>query len=175
MKSKIYLSAVIIFLSGYTATAQHDSELNKLKEIMGKAGSMPDTLAVPNDKLTAEIKTLRRERKTINTDDVIKIKIEEERNKDTKLPAEYYDRLLSAFTNGSAGKWVDNSIIRLYRKYFTESEIKQLIKFYKTSAGKKWASNFPLVMIESVNNAETIMKLVSANILDKMKAEGKIK
>jgi hypothetical protein len=171
---KTFLLAGCIFIS-FLSIAQNESTLAKLKEIMEKAGSMPDTSAVPNDKLTAEIKALRKERKTINTNDVIKIKIAEERKKDKKLPAEFYDRLLNTFTNGTAINWVDNSIIRLYRQYFTEREIKELIKFYKTSAGKKWASNFPLIMIESVGNAETIMKSVSENILNDMKVEGKIK
>ncbi len=44
----------------------------------------------------------------------------------------------------------------IYRKHFTYGEVKQLIKFYKTSAGKKMAVGLPIIMIESLRAAEMI-------------------
>jgi hypothetical protein len=47
-------------------------------------------------------------------------------------------------------------MIHIYRQHFTYNELKQLVRFYKTSAGKKMAKDFPLIMMKSLIAAQII-------------------
>ncbi len=54
---------------------------------------------------------------------VLKIKIAEEQQKDTTHSKAYYDALLSDITKGKTSKLIENSLVNLYRRSFTEAEI----------------------------------------------------
>ncbi len=123
-----------------------------------------DTAAVLNDALTAKIKQLRSEKKGLTLETILKIKLSEEQQKDTSHSKAYYDALVADVTKGKTSKLIENSLINLYRNNFTEQEIDDLIKFYKTSAGKKMDKEYILLMVESIKDAEQLIKLAAKNI-----------
>ncbi|MEO8110511.1 MAG: DUF2059 domain-containing protein [Ginsengibacter sp.] len=123
-----------------------------------------DTTTVPDDALTTKIKELRKEKSGLTLETILKIKITEEQQKDTSHTKAFYDALLNDVTKGRTSKLIENSLVNLYRRTFTESEIDDLIKFYKTPAGKKMDKEYILLMVESLKDAEQLIKLAAKNI-----------
>lgn len=114
-----------------------------------------DTTAVPNDKLSKRIEKLRSLKGGFNINEAIEFKIAEERSKEN-APTEELDKIEAFFKNGNGKKWLNNSVIWIYRKQFTLKEVNQLIRFYKSSAGQKMAEKFPILMIQSLKAGEEI-------------------
>lgn len=150
---KILLTFILCCIS---ALAFSQNNLSEFKRIEQKMQSFKvDTSAVPEDKLTKEIRQLRNLKGGFNINGAIQYKIAEERAK-KELPKEELDKLEAFYTSGNGKKLLDNAIIWIYRNQFTYSEIKALQKFYKSSAGVKMAENFPVIMIQSLKAAEVI-------------------
>lgn len=116
-----------------------------------------DTSDVPNDKITEKIKELRALKGGFNINEVMEYKIEEEIQKNPAAKDSMM-RLAASFKNGKAKKWLDNAVIWIYRQEYTYDELKDMVKFYKTSAGQKMAQNFPIILLKSLMAAETIQK-----------------
>ena len=123
-----------------------------------------DTTSVPNDRLTQKIEELRNEKRGLSIETIIKLKIEEERQNDKEHSKEYFDNLFAEVTTGKTGKLIDNCVINLYRRTFTEDEIEQLIAFYKTPAGKKMDNEFLIILVESAKDAEQLLKIAAKNV-----------
>jgi len=98
---------------------------------------------------------LRNLRGGFKINEAIDFKIEEDRQKNETSKTEM-DKLSDFFKSGNGKRWLDNAVIWIYRSYFTYKELKQLVKFYKTSAGQKMATNFPIIMMQSLKAAEMI-------------------
>lgn len=158
----------LIFSSTYISFAQIDSTIKT------KAGSVfdriskslssyqVDTSEVPNDKITRTITALREARGGFNINEAIMFKLGEDRQKNEISQADSVN-LLNYFSTGDGKKWLDNSITWIYRNHFSFSELKQLLKFYKTAAGKKMSSEFPLVMLQSLMAAEKVKNMYPGN------------
>lgn len=116
-----------------------------------------DTTAVPDDKLTAAIKKLRRVKGGFNINEAILFKIAEDRNKGD-ITKEESDKLEDFFANKNGKVWLENAVIHIHRNIFTLSEVKQLTKFYQSEAGKKMSANFPVIMLQSMKAAEKIIE-----------------
>lgn len=116
-----------------------------------------DTSTAPNDKLTKKIIELRTLRGGFNITEAIAFKIAEERTKEGANKAEI-DKMDAFFTTGNGKRWLDNAVTWIYRKQFTYEEVSALVKFYKTTAGKKMANSFPLIMVQSLKAAEDIQE-----------------
>lgn len=70
-------------------------------------------------------------------------------------------------------KQLEPDIKKLYKKYFTENELVEILKFYQTPTGKKSLTQMPALFAEG-------MKLGQAKVSEKMPAfiksvEGKLK
>jgi len=115
----------------------------------------PDTTAPPDDKITKKIIELRNLKGGFNINEAIDFKIAEDRQKG-ELPSAELDKLSTFFKTGNGRKWLDNAVVWIYRRHFTYDELKQLVKFYKTSAGQKMAAEFPVIMMQSLAAAEMI-------------------
>lgn len=154
MKKYIFL---LFFLSHQYGNSQEDTStiFDRISEKM-KAFEI-DTSAVPNDKLTKKITELRNLKGGFNINEAMEYKIIEARNK-KELSESAYEDIKKFITVGNGKKWIDNSIIWIYRKHFSYKEIKQLVKFYKSSTGQKLAIEFPIIMIQSVKSAEFVME-----------------
>jgi hypothetical protein len=120
-----------------------------------------DTSAAPNDKMTEKIRELRALRGGFNINEAIDFKLEEDRQKG-EIPKAELDKLSAFFKSGNGKRWLDNATTWIYRRHFNYNELKQLVSFYKTSAGQKMATDFPIIMMQSLRAAEMIKDLHTA-------------
>jgi hypothetical protein len=156
---------IILGFSSLQAFSQIDSGFIKALKALDTADILKsDTLAPPNDVFTQKIKILRKERKGLTTENILRIKIMEEQQKDTVHSKEFYKELQREITTGKTGQLLENSFINLYRNHFTEKEVDDLISFYKSSAGKKMDNEFILLMVQSVKGGEQLMKIAGKNV-----------
>lgn len=72
------------------------------------------------------------------------------------MPKAELDKVSMFLKSGNGKRWLDNAMIWIYRNHFTYSELKKLVKFYKTSAGQKMATELPLIMVKSLKAGEMI-------------------
>lgn len=117
-----------------------------------------DTSAAPDDKITRKILELRNLRGGFNINEVIEFKIEEDRQKN-EVPKAELDKIAIFFKSGNGAKWLNNAMIWIYKNHFTYRELKKLVKFYKTPAGQKMATELPLIMVKSLKAGEMIKEL----------------
>src|ERR1051326_1534376 len=123
-----------------------------------------DTMAVADNALSKKIKLLLSEKRGLTIQAILRLKLMEEQQKDRSHSKEYYNRLLEECTTGNTGKLIENSLINLYSRTFTEKEIDDLINFYKTPAGKKMDQEYLLLLVESVKNLEQLLKLAAKKV-----------
>jgi hypothetical protein len=162
MKVAISMFSLLIPL---LSLAQIDSSfINRIKALDTANILKADTLSVPDDLLTKKIKLLLNEKKGLTIGTILRIKIMEEQQKDTSHSKEFYNKLLEEITKGKTSKLIENSLVNLYRRTFSEKEIDELVSFYKTSAGKKMDQEYLLLLVESVKGAEQLLKLAAKNI-----------
>ncbi|MDQ2718381.1 MAG: DUF2059 domain-containing protein [Bacteroidota bacterium] len=161
MKVIIFMLVLVIPLLSFSQI--DTSFIAKLKGLDTANILKLDTSFVPNDSFTKKIKLLRSEKKGLNVETVLRMKIMEEQQKDTAHSKDFYNKLLEEVTAGKTSVLIDNSMVNLYRRNFTEKEIDDLIIFYKTSAGKKMDKEFILLMVESMKDAEQLLKLAVSN------------
>jgi uncharacterized protein len=114
-----------------------------------------DTSAAPDDKVTRKIRELGALKGGFNISEAIDFKMQEE-EKENKTPKATLTFLREQFHNGKGKQWLDNAVVHIYRDHFTYSELKQMVKFYKTSAGQKLATDFPLIMMKTLMAGQVI-------------------
>jgi hypothetical protein len=90
-----------------------------------------------------------------NINEAIAFKQQEDEGKN-EVPKEQLAFVKQQFESGNAKRWLDNAVIHIYRDHFTYKELKQMAKFYKTSAGQKLADDFPYIMMKSLMAAQII-------------------
>lgn len=153
MKTSIVILVCLFQLKGFSQKDNPDI-FNRISESM-KTFKM-DTSAVPNDQLSLKIKELRNLKGGFNINEAMEYKLAEAKSKNEISEVEY-QKLKNFLTTGNGRKWLDNSIIWIYRNHLSMEEVDEAIRFYKTSAGQKMANDFPIIMAQSVKAAETIM------------------
>jgi len=123
---------------------------------------IPDTSAVPDDRLTRKIIEFKNLRGGFNINEAILFKFQEEEAKAMDSASKAGIQSMSkAFFMGNGQRWLDNAIIHIYRSEFTYREMKQLVRFYRTAAGQKLASQLPFVIVRSVLAAEAVQKALA--------------
>lgn len=152
---KLLLSAFL--LSIMTANSQ-----SKGASVFERIGSemqhfVPDTTSVPEDKLTREIRKLREVKGGFNISEAILFKIGEDLSK-SDITAEEAAKLEKFFSSGNGKTWLENAVIRIYREKFTYSEVRSMVRFYKSKAGQKMADESPVIMLKSLKAAESIVE-----------------
>jgi hypothetical protein len=63
----------------------------------------------------------------------------------------------------------ENMILPIYDKYYSESDIDQLIVFYNSPIGKKMISTMPQVMQESMTAGQKLGKEIAEKFIAKLK------
>ena len=162
MRAIILITTLLIYFISFSQI--DTSFIGKLKALDTVNNLKADTTSVPDDALTKKIRMLRSEKNGLTIETILKIKIGEEQQKDTAHSKEFYDKLLTEITTGKTSKLIENCVLNLYRRNFTEQEVDDIVKFYKTSAGKKMSKEFLLIMVQSVKDAEQLLKLASGSI-----------
>ena len=123
-----------------------------------------DTTTPPDDKLTRKIVELKSLKGIFNINEAIEFKIAEDRQK-KEITSEDLNKLEAFFKSASGQRMLNNSTIWIYRNHFNYKEIKQILKFYKTSAGQKMAADFPVIMLKSFMAAEMIKSMYAGGKL----------
>ncbi len=160
-----FLFLVLTISISFTCMGQIDSSFIARAKYLDTADLLKlDTTAVPNDSFTKKIKKMRAMRKGISFEIVLQLKLREEQEKDKTHSKEFYEALSKELTSGRINTLIENSLVNLYRRSFTEKEMKQLIRFYKTPAGKKMNSEFILLLAESVKVGEQLLKMAVKKI-----------
>ena len=155
---KLFLIGFFLSLAGYT---QRDStSINNTTGIFEQLSKslkefQLDTTSPPADKLSRKIMELRELRGGFNINEAIEFKIGEDR-KEAKVPKAELDKIHEFFMTGNGKRWLDNAVTWIYRRHFTYAEIKKAVNFYRTTAGQKMATVFPVIMMESLRAAEMI-------------------
>jgi len=158
------LLLIVLCLSCFAAIGQPGNEVNEAASAMfsriteGAKNFKVDTSAAPNDKITRKIIEVRNLRGGFNINEAIQFKIEEDRQK-KEMPAAQLDSLAVFFTTGNGNRWLNNAMIWIYRNHFTYTELKQLVKFYRSVAGRKMSGSFPVVMLQSLIAAENVKSM----------------
>lgn len=67
---------------------------------------------------------------------------------------------------------IQNIILPIYDKYYTEYDIDQLIQFYNSPTGKKMIQNMPLVMQESIAAGQNWGKEIAQKVYSRLKEKG---
>ncbi len=116
-----------------------------------------DTSDAPNDKTTKKIIELRQLKGGFNINEAIDYKIQEDKNKN-ETPVADLNKLEDYFKAGLGKKNLDNAVIWIYRNNFSYKELKDNVKFYKSSAGQKMADRFPIIMLESFTAAQILQE-----------------
>jgi len=156
--------AVFLFIPFLSFSQIDSSFILKLKALDTANILKSDTLTVPDDALTKKIKLLLSEKKGLTIGTIMKLKLMEEQQKDTTHSKEFYNKLTEDVTTGRTSKLIENSLINIYRRTFTEKEVDDLINFYQTSAGKKMDKEFLLLLVQSVKDGEQLLKLAAARL-----------
>jgi len=139
-----------------TAKLNHSTIFDRLTKVLKEY--KPDTTAVPDDKITRKIIELRNLRGGFNINEAIEYKLGEDKQKN-EIPAAAFEKFSNFLTSGNGKKWLDNAVIWIYRQHFTYRELKALVKFYKTSAGQKLATESPIIMMKSLAAADSVKKI----------------
>lgn len=66
---------------------------------------------------------------------------------------------------------LENLVIPIYDKYYSEQDINDLIKFYNSPVGKKTISVLPQIMRESMEAGQGWGRNISEKILEKLETE----
>ena len=161
---KVVLFVLALFIYGH-CYSQIDSALIKRIKALDTADIVKaDTVSVPNDSFSKKVRELRSEQKGLTLETILRLKIAEQQQKDTAHSKEFYQKLVDEITTGRTSKLLENSVINIYRRTFTEKELDELISFYKTSAGQKMNTEYLLLLVQSVKDAEQLLKLAAKNL-----------
>jgi hypothetical protein len=150
------LSLLLLFSASFTAYSQQKDSISIFQKITKDVQTFaPDSSSPPDDKKTRLIYQLRNLKGGFNISEAINFKLEEDRNK-KDLTEQEYKSLSAYFNSGNGNRWLDNSITWIYRNSFTEKELKSLVRFYRTDAGKKMSDLFPNIMLKSLVSGQTV-------------------
>jgi uncharacterized protein len=89
----------------------------------------------------------------------------------SKVPAEVWDELQKEFINTSITD-LQKMLVPVYRKHFSQAEIRQIVAFYETPAGRKMAEKAPLLQQDSYTVGEAWGKQLGEKVAERLKAKG---
>ena len=90
------------------------------------------------------------------------------------VPTEFWDEF-AAEANKDAFNMLFNLMLPIYQKHLTEKDLLDIITFYETPTGKKYAEKTPLIMQESMLAGQEWGKQLGQKVADKLKAKGYLK
>ena len=93
------------------------------------------------------------------------------KKKHAEVPEEFWTEVLNEFNSDA----IIDMVIPIYDKYYTESEINELIVFYNSEIGKKMIATMPSVVQESMQAGQVWGKELAFKIVEKLKNKNYIK
>jgi hypothetical protein len=76
---------------------------------------------------------------------------------------------------GTRRNEIVDQVARIYAQRFTEAEMKEIIAFYKSPTGKKFAAEEPVVIDQGLKQAEQWARQMSDEVMTRFRAEMKKK
>jgi hypothetical protein len=101
----------------------------------------------------------------------IKAMIGNVRKMKTEIPDDFFVELEKEMLATSLTDLVD-LMEPIYRKHFSESELDEIIRFYKSPVGLKLSEKTPAIAQESIQAGQVWGQKIGGNIVEKMKAKG---
>ncbi|WP_036675535.1 DUF2059 domain-containing protein [Pedobacter heparinus] len=92
----------------------------------------------------------------------------------SNIPNEFWDEFVTEINKDAIGKLVD-LILPVYQKHLTEADLRQLIAFYETPIGKKFAEKTPLITRESMAAGQEWGRQIGEKVENKLKEKGYLK
>jgi len=86
----------------------------------------------------------------------------------SNVPAEFWDKMAVEYSKTSMTDLID-MLVPIYQKHLTLSEINQMIAFYESPIGKKFAAKTPLIMQESMQVGQQWGMKISQKMLAELK------
>ena len=84
------------------------------------------------------------------------------------VPAEFWDQVKLEMKPQE----LNNMIVPIYAKHFTDSDIQELIKFYESPVGKKLVASLPQVTQEAMAAGQQWGQNVARKVQERLKAKG---
>jgi len=92
----------------------------------------------------------------------------------TKVPQEFWEEI-SLEMNKVAIDDLVGLTLPVYQKHLTEADLKAVIAFYETPAGRKFAQKTPMITQESMQAGQVWGKKLGETVVEKLKAKGYLK
>lgn len=102
---------------------------------------------------------------------IVKQMISMVRQQQSNVPAEFWDEFATEM-NKDVVNQLATMMSPIYQKHLTEADLKAVIAFYETPAGKKFAEKTPLITQESMVIGQEWGKQISARVIEKLKDKG---
>jgi hypothetical protein len=106
-----------------------------------------------------------------NYEKSIKTIIEHYKKSDSDVPAAYWEKMEKEFLVTSADEIID-LMIPIYQKHLRHDDVKKMIEFFESDAGKRIASNMSVIMTESMEAGMLFGKKVSEKINQDIENKG---
>ncbi len=88
-----------------------------------------------------------------------------------RVEAEQWNQLEQEFLNRSIDELVE-LLVPVYQKYLTQEDLEEIIAFYKTPVGKKFALRNPAIMQESMQVGQQWGMKIGQELQQKLEEEG---
>lgn len=95
---------------------------------------------------------------------VMQQQMQEIKKNSPNISDEFFNEFLSEVTT----ERITEVYIPIYAKYYTESDIDELIKFYKSSVGQKTISVLPAIMKESIEAGGKMGRDIAIKVKEKL-------
>lgn len=89
----------------------------------------------------------------------------------SNVDAQIWDELGQEFQKASLDE-LTTMLVPVYSKYLTQSDLEQVIAFYQSPAGKKFASKTPLIMGESMQVGQEWGLKIGQEFMKKLQQRG---
>jgi uncharacterized protein len=93
------------------------------------------------------------------------------RQQKSNVPAEVWNALETEMEKTSIDD-LTTLLTPVYQKQFTEADLKEIIKFYETPIGKKYAGAVPVIMQESMQVGQEWGMKIGQDIMQKIAEKG---
>jgi hypothetical protein len=90
------------------------------------------------------------------------------RKTETNVPASFWDDVRAGFNPEE----LENRAVPIYAKHFDETEIQQIIAFYKTPIGQKMLKELPGIVSECVEVGQRWGQEIVQKIIERLKQNG---
>lgn len=144
---KKFILFLTVILSWSVGHAQSDSYSKTLKQYIEVSGSM-QSFSVAIKSIMGNFKNMK-----------------------TGVPDEFWKEMETELSGTSIDELV-TMLTPIYKKFLTESDLKEIISFYNSPAGKKLAESTPGIMGESMQAGQAWGQTVATRIVNKLKEKG---